>query len=169
MVFPSMGTSRLDQIDMNILTELQRSGRMTNAELADRVGLSSSPCLLRVKRLQKAGFITGYHAALDLKKLGETVTVFLEVTLSDHRINNFTVFEQGLRRFGEVMECHLVSGGFDYMVRLLVRDLTHFQTVVERLLEANLGIARYFSYIVVKTPIARSEAPLKSLFGADDE
>lgn len=152
---------------MNILVELQRNGRVTNAQLADVVGLSPSPCLLRVKRLQQSGYITGFGATVDLAKLGETITIFLEVTLSQHRRENFILFESSLRRIDEVMECHLISGGYDYLVRLVVRRLTHFQTIIESLLESNVGISKYFSYIVIKSPIRRQEYPLRLLFEED--
>lgn len=155
---------RLDRIDMNILVELQKNGRVTNAQLANAVGLSPSPCLLRVKRLQKAGYITGYAAELDLRKLGSSVTIFLEVTLTQHKRESFQLFEAGLRRHPEVIECHLISGGFDYLVKLVVRDLTHFQTLIETLLDESLGIAKYFSYVVVKSPIAFAGYPLRLLF-----
>ena len=80
-----LGGPRLDRIDLKILTQLQQSGRITNVELADAVGLSPSPCLTRVKRLEKAGYITGYGAHINLHKLGEYLTVFTEVTLTEHR------------------------------------------------------------------------------------
>lgn len=162
-----MPPAKLDRIDLKILIELQKSGRMTNTDLADAVGLSPSPCLLRVKRLQKAGIITGYSAAIDLRKLGETMQVFLEITLNQHRMESFVRFETGLRRMPEVMECHLISGGFDYLVRIVVRNLTHLQEVIEALLDASLGIAKYASYIVVKTPIETPAYPLGLLLDDD--
>ncbi len=155
---------RLDRIDMKVLVELQRNGRMTNVNLADAVGLSPSPCLLRVKRLEQAGFISGYGATINLKKLGETITVFTEITLSDHTKEYFTRFESSLRRVDEVVECHLVSGGYDYLLKFVTRGLTHYQSIIENMLERNVGIAKYFSYIVIKTPIQKSEYPLDVLF-----
>ncbi|MCA0920820.1 Lrp/AsnC family transcriptional regulator [Pseudooceanicola nanhaiensis] len=164
-----MPSPRLDRIDMNILAELQRNGRMTNAQLADAVGLSPSPCLLRVKRLQSSGIITGYGAQIDLRKLGPSITIFLEVTLTQHRSANFQRFEAGLRRRPEVVECHLISGGFDYLVKLVVRELSHYQDMMETLQEENIGIAKYFSYVVVKSPIEHGEVPLKLLFEDEGE
>src|SRR3712207_6665914 len=102
---------KLDRIDLRILSHLQKNGRITNVDLAEAVGLSASPCLMRLKRLEKAGYITGYSAHVDLRKLGETITVFTEVTLSDHRRNDFGRFEAYVRNVDEVVECHLVSGG----------------------------------------------------------
>lgn len=164
-----MPAAKIDRIDLKILIELQKRGRITNAELADAVGLSASPCLLRVKRLQKAGIIAGYGAAIDLRKLGEAIHVFLEVTLTQHRTESFAVFENGLRRMPEVVEAHLISGGFDYLVRIVVRNLTHFQEVVETMLDGGLGVAKYVSYIVVKSPIDSRVYPLKLLLEGEED
>lgn len=160
---------KLDRIDMKILAQLQRSGRMSNVNLADAVGLSASPCLLRVKRLEQAGFIAGYGAHLNLARLGETVTVYTEITLTDHTKEYFIRFETALRKIDEVMECHLVSGGYDYLVKFITRGLAHYQDIIEGLLDRNSGIAKYFSYVVIKTPIYRTAPPLDRLFGPADE
>ena len=154
---------KLDRIDINILAELQKSGRMTNAQLADRVGLSASPCLARVKRLEDGGYITGYGASINLAKLGSVQVVFASVTLSDHRLPDFVKFEQGVANVEELVECHLVSGGFDYMLKFYVQSVSHYQEVIEKLLERNIGISKYFSYIVIKSPISRNYAPVKVL------
>src|SRR6185312_1147457 len=108
---------KLDRIDLKILAQLQRTGRITNVELADAVGLSPSPCLTRVKRLEQVGYISGYGAQIDLKKLGDFVTVFTEVTLQDHRSSDFVRFESKIRNVDEIMECYLVSGGYDYLLK----------------------------------------------------
>ncbi|WP_439498583.1 Lrp/AsnC family transcriptional regulator [Bosea sp. (in: a-proteobacteria)] len=155
---------RLDRIDMKILVELQKNGRITNVNLADAVGLSPSPCLLRVKRLEQAGYIAGYGATISLPKLGETITVFTEITLTDHTKEYFIRFETALKRVEEVVECHLVSGGYDYLVKFVTRGLTHYQSLIEDMLDRNIGISKYFSYIVIKSPIQKSEYPLRTLF-----
>src|SRR6266581_3675838 len=98
---------KLDRIDLKILAQLQKSGRITNVELADAVGLSPSPCLTRVKRLEQAGYITGYGAQINLKKLGDVLLVFTEMTLSDHRRDDFARFEAAIRNVPEIIECHL--------------------------------------------------------------
>jgi DNA-binding Lrp family transcriptional regulator len=158
------GDSKLDRIDLKILVHLQRNGRITNVNLADAVGLSTSPCLLRVKRLEKAGYITGYGAQINLAKLGETVTVFTEVTLTDHKREDFIKFEAAIRTIEEIIECHLVSGGYDYLLKFITRGVAHYQSVIEGILERNIGIEKYFSYIVIKSPLVRSYHPLASLF-----
>ena len=154
---------KLDRIDINILVQLQAVGRITNVELADAVGLSPSPCLQRVKRLEAAGYIVGYGARLNLAKLTESVTVFTEVTLADHRRPDFVKFEANIRSVDEVLECHLVSGGYDYLLRFLCRSISHYQELIENLLERNIGIEKYFSYIVIKSPILKHALPIKKL------
>ena len=136
---------------------------MTNAHLADAVGLSASPCLQRVKRLEAGGYITGYGAHVNLGKLTENITVFTEVTLIDHRKEDFVRFESNLRNVEELMECHLVSGGYDYLLRFVSRNINHYQERMENLLERNIGIEKYFSYIVLKSLIVKSVLPLKAL------
>ena len=155
---------KLDRLDLRILTQLQKNGRMTNVDLADAVSLSPSPCLIRVKRLEQAGYIAGYGAHLRLEKLGDTLTVFTEVTLNDHHREDFFRFETAIRDVDEIMECHLVSGGYDYLLRFLTRGVNHYQQVIEGLLERNIGIEKYFSYIVIKSPFVKTYNPLGKLF-----
>ena len=155
---------KLDRLDFRILAHLQRNGRVTNVELADAVGLSPSPCLSRVKRLENSGYITGYGAHIALAKLGSTLTVFTEVTLKDHRSGDFSRFEQRARNVPEIVECHLASGGYDYLVRFIARDVGHYQQVIEQILESDFGIEKYFSYIVIKSPIIKRFDPIDSLF-----
>ncbi|MDZ3992860.1 Lrp/AsnC family transcriptional regulator [Pseudomonas sp. Teo4] len=157
------GLLKLDRIDINILVELQKDGRMTNVSLADAVGLSASPCLQRVKRLEAAGFISSYKAHLNLAKITESVTVFTEVSLSDHKREDFAKFESNIRLVDEVLECHLISGGYDYLVRFMTRSIQHYQEVIEELLDRNIGIAKYFSYIVIKSPVMKEGVPLRKL------
>ena len=159
---------KLDRIDIKILAELQKNGNMTNANLAISVGLSASPCLQRVKRLEAAGVISGYGAYVNLAKLTTTVTVFTEIMLCDHRREDFVRFEANLRDFDEITECHLVSGGYDYLLKFLVKDIGHYQEVVEKLLDRNIGIEKYFSYIVIRTPFVKHAVPLDKLLSDDD-
>ncbi len=154
---------KLDRIDIKILAELQKNGNITNANLANAVGLSPSPCLQRVKRLESSGVISGYGAHLNLAKLTTTVTVFTEVMLQDHRREDFIRFEANVREIDEIIECHLVSGGYDYLLKFLVGNIGHYQEVVERLLDLNLGIEKYFSYIVIRSPFVKHAAPLDRL------
>jgi DNA-binding Lrp family transcriptional regulator len=158
------GAFKLDRIDIRILSQLQQSGRIANVDLADAVGLSPSPCLIRVKRLEKAGYVTGYGAHIELEKIGNVQLVFTQVTLSDHRREDFAKFEAAIRKIDEIIECHLVSGGYDYLLRFLTRGVNHYQEVIEGLLERNIGIAKYFSYIVIKSPFIKTHCPIERLF-----
>ncbi|RWA65485.1 Lrp/AsnC family transcriptional regulator [Mesorhizobium sp.] len=155
---------KLDKIDIKILAQLQKNGRLTNVELADLVNLSQSPCLMRVKKLQAEGFITGYSAQIDVAKLGQTLTVFTEVTLKHHQHNDFARFLIAIQKVDSVIECHLVSGGYDYLVKFVTAGITEYQTIMERLIELDIGIDKYFSFVVLKSPIAKSHLPLDTIF-----
>jgi DNA-binding Lrp family transcriptional regulator len=137
-------------------------------ELADAVGLSPSPCLTRVKRLEKAGYITGYGAHIQLEKLGSVQMVFTQITLSDHRREDFIKFESYIRNVDEVIECHLVSGGFDYLVKFITRSVVDYQSVMEALLQARIGIDKYFSFIVIKSPMVKDYFPIDKLYVSHD-
>ena len=160
---------KLDRIDLRILTHLQQNGRTTNVNLADAVGLSASPCLMRVKRLEKAGYITGYSAQIQLQKLGNTLMVFTEVTLADHRAPDFARFEAAIRKVDEITECHLVSGGYDYLLKFVTRSVGDYQALIERLLELQIGIEKYFSYIVIKSVFMKQSLPLETYFAPDPD
>lgn len=160
--------AKLDRIDLKILAELQKNGRITNVDLADAVGLSPSPCLTRVKRLEQAGYIAGYGAQLELRKLGDVLLVFTEMTLSDHRRDDFARFEAAIRNIPEIVECHLVSGGYDYLLKFVTNGVNHYQSVIESMLERNIGIEKYFSYIVIKSPFVKRHYPIERLFAQDD-
>jgi DNA-binding Lrp family transcriptional regulator len=158
---------KLDRIDVKILSELQKNGNITNANLANTIGLSPSPCLQRVKRLEASGIISGYGAHLDLSKLTSTVTVFTEVMLKDHRREDFIRFEANARELEEIVECHLVSGGYDYLLKFLVGNIGHYQETVEKLLDLNVGIEKYFSYIVIRSPFVKHTVPLDKLLSEE--
>lgn len=158
-----VGPPKLDRIDINILANLQKNSRLTNVELAGAVGLSPSPCLSRVKRLEKSGYIAGSNARLDLSKLVDHITVFTEITLNDHRREDFIIFEAAIRRYETLQECHLVSGGFDYMLKIVARSVAHYQHIMESILDRNIGVDKYFSYIVIKSVFDREYVSIKAL------
>jgi len=155
---------KLDRLDFKILSYLQDHGRVTNVGLADAIGLSASPCLSRLKRLEDAGYIRSYGARVALEKLGDYLTVFTEVTLADHRIADFDRFLARAREIVEIVECHHVSGGYDYFLKVVARSVVHYQQIFESLLESDAGIEKYFSYIVLDSPIMRDVYPIDSLF-----
>lgn len=158
------GEPKLDRIDLRILAHLQKNGRLTNIDLAEAVGLSASPCLTRVKRLEKAGYISGYGAHLQMQKLGSLLVIFTEVTLSDHRVIDFARFEGAVRKVDQIMECHKVSGGYDYLLKFVTRGVNDYQELMERLLGLEIGIEKYFSYIVIKSIFVKQFYPLESYF-----
>ncbi len=155
---------KLDRIDIKILHELQKNGRITNVELAELVNLSLSPCLMRVKKLQAEGFITSYSAHINIGKLGQTLTVFTEVTLKNHRQIDFARFLAAVEKLDSVIECHLVSGGYDYLLKFVTGSIGEYQTIMERLIDMDIGIDKYFSFVVLKSPIVKPHMPLTSLF-----
>lgn len=155
---------KLDRIDIRILHELQKNGRITNVELAELVNLSPSPCLMRVKKLQAGGYIEGYSAQINVGKLGQTLTVFTEITLKNHRQIDFARFLAAVEKVDQIVECHLVSGGYDYLLKFITAGIGEYQQIMERLTDMEIGIDKYFSFVVLKSPIVKSYMPLTSLF-----
>jgi len=140
---------KLDARDIAILRVLSTEGRISKAALAERVGLSPTPCWNRLKRLEDAGLIEGYGARIALRKLGPHVTVFVAVELADHTAATFRVFEAALEHHDEVVACWALGGGFDA-----------YQRLIDAMLEARIGLARYFSYIVTKPVKGPAPPPL---------
>lgn len=127
---------KLDRIDWMILRELQADGRMTNVELASRVGISAPPCLRRVRALEKAGFILGYHAHLNGKLLGYDLEAYAMVRLTSQAEADLVAFEALARRWSIVRECAMLSGDIDFMLKCVAPDLTSFQNFIIRDLTA---------------------------------
>lgn len=148
-----------DKIDSAILDELQRNGRLSNVELADLVGLSESACLRRVKNLETRGVITHYAAHLDEKAVGLPGTVFVRVSLVSQREEQLLTFEEAVSHVPEVMECYLMSGDVDYIVRVVVCDAPDYERVHHTL--TNLpGVDRVHSSFALRTILRRSRLPL---------
>ncbi|MHB1305282.1 MAG: Lrp/AsnC family transcriptional regulator [Acidiphilium sp.] len=125
--------SHLDDIDRRILTELQENGRMTNVELASRAGISPPPCLRRVRRLEEAGLIRGYHAETDPQKLGWQIQFFAIVGLDSQRQSVLDAFETLVGSWEELRECHMIRGGNDFLLRFVARDAAHENRLTEQL------------------------------------
>ncbi|WP_292514651.1 Lrp/AsnC family transcriptional regulator [Mesorhizobium sp.] len=142
---------KLDQIDLKILDAVQRDGRITKLALADKVGLSPTPCWMRLRKLEKAGIVTGYHARIAMRAVAPVATVLMEVTLASHRQADFDRFERVIRDVPEIVACWSVGGGVDYLLKVMARDIDAYQRLVDTLLEREIGIDRYFTYIVTKT------------------
>lgn len=151
---------KLDDIDLLILATLQREGRITKAALAESVHLSPTPCWTRLKRLEKGGYIKGYHAEIALDRLANFTTVMVVVALKQHRLMDFERFEKGMRATEEVTECLATGGGLDYLLKIVVPDIDTYQRLMDRLLSEELGIDRYFTYVVTRTVKTSPQAPV---------
>ena len=156
----------LDRFDLKILAHLEREGRCSNVELADAVGLSQSPCLVRTKRLQEVGVIRGYGADIALEKIGRHVIVFSEVTLGSHRPADFRKFEQAADRYDEILDWFNVSGGYDYLLKIVAPSVAHFQELMERLLQDDVGIWNFTSRIVLRQRAGKRTHPLALIAAA---
>lgn len=146
----------MDGKDRQILRELQRDGRLTNAELADRVNLSPSPCLRRVRNLEKAGVIERYVALVDREAAGYPVTAFVQVTLARHDREVVDTFEQRMRETPQILSCHLLTGSSDYLLQIVVAGLDDYETFMRETLHTTPGIATIntsFVYGTVKDTV----------------
>lgn len=140
----------LDRTDLRILDILQREGRISMTELGERIGLSTSPCAERVKRLERAGTISGYHARVDPRALGKTLLVFVEITLAQKSGDVFDRVRRELMAVPEVMECHLVAGSFDYLIKARLQDMADYRDLLDHLLR-RIGVpAQSHSYVVME-------------------
>ncbi len=145
------------------MTVLSAEGRITNAQLAERVGLSASPCWERVRKLEKAGIIDGYQARIGLRKLAPVLTVFVTVELTDHTAAAFRTFEGHIAALPEVAACWALGGGFDYLMQVVARDIDAYQTLMDRILDADVGLERYFTYVVTKAVKDAGVPPFETL------
>lgn len=146
-----MPGQRLDSIDRQILTLLQGNGRMTNVELASRVGISPPPCLRRVRALEAAGYIRGYHAELDAPKLGFEVKVFAQVRLRSQAEADLLAFEELARDWPYVRECHMLSGEVDFLLKCVAPDLSAFQRFLTERLTAAPNVASVKTSLVIRS------------------
>lgn len=143
----------LDSKDLQILTELQQNARLSNQELSERVNLSPSPCLRRVKLLEERGVIKGYTALVDQKAFGLPLTVFIHIKLDQHSEEAVRTFERSVETIEEILDCFLMTGGVDYLLRMVTKDLDAYENFVRKTLHAIPGIASIdtsFAYGVVK-------------------
>ncbi|MGE8637693.1 winged helix-turn-helix transcriptional regulator [Achromobacter sp. Bel] len=140
----------LDRIDLKILDILQREGRISVTELADRVSLSATPCSDRIKRMEREGVITGYHARVNPAALGKNLLVFLEIKLSAKSGDVFDKVKKELLYVPEVMECHLVSGDFDYLVKARLTEMNEYRRLLGEILKRLPASAESRSYVVME-------------------
>ena len=154
---------KLDAIDLRILDAIQRDGRITKLALAEKAGLSPTPCWLRLRKLEKAGIVSGYHARVAVRKVAPVASVMMEVTLGAHRQADFDRFERAVATIPEIVACWSVGGGVDYFLKIMAPDIDAYQRFVDGLLDRELGIDRYFTYIVTKTVKDETVLPLDTL------
>jgi Lrp/AsnC family transcriptional regulator of ectoine degradation len=154
---------KLDPIDLRILEAIQRDGRITKLALAEKVGLSATPCWTRLRKLERAGIVSGYHARIAARVIAPVATVMMEVTLGAHRQADFDLFERSVREVPEIIACWALGGGVDYLLKIMTRDIDAYQRLVDSLLQREIGIARYFTYIVTRPVKEETVLPIANL------
>ncbi|HTJ89395.1 MAG TPA: Lrp/AsnC family transcriptional regulator [Acidocella sp.] len=154
----------LDEIDRRIISELQGDGRMTNVELARRAGISPPPCLRRVRRLEEAGYIQGYHAQTDGQKLGWQISFFVIVGLESQKQAVLDGFESLVASWPEVRECHMIRGGGDFLLKLVARDAAHENQLTAKLTSAP-HVAKVQTLQTIRTSRALAGVPMERVHG----
>jgi len=157
----SSSNKSLDRIDKNILVELQKDGRLSNVELSKRVGLSPTPCLERVKRLEKEKFIAGYKAVLNPLKLEAALLVFVEITLTKTSPDVFDDFAKAVEEVDVIQECHLVSGDFDFLLKTRVKDMLAYRELLGDTLLRLPAVSESRTYVVMDEIKSSNMLPIK--------
>jgi DNA-binding Lrp family transcriptional regulator len=158
-----MPLTRLDEIDRKILAELQADGRMTNVELARRVGISAPPCLRRVRTLEEQGYIRGYHASVDARELGFEVQVFAMVGLQSQAEADLSAFEARCRAWSLVRECHMLNGEVDFILKCVAPDLLTFQRFLTEELTAAKNVGSVKTSLVIRAAKVEPGVPFDIL------
>ena len=152
----------MDNLDKKILEQLQKDARITNVALAESVNLSPAPCLRRVRDLEDQKVITGYTALLDPEKVGWNVSVFIEVRLEKQVLEQLKIFEETIEQYPEVMECYLMTGTFDYLLRVIAKDLNSLQSFITNKLASIPNVSKMRSSIALKQIKYRTDLPVES-------
>ena len=152
----------LDSIDRRLLAELQAEGRVTNVDLARRVGLTAPPCLRRVRSLEEDGVIKGYHADLDASRLGFTITVFAMVSLKSQAEEDLRAFENHIKALPEVRECHMLNGEIDFILKIVSKDLQSFQEFLTSKLTPAPNVASVKTSLTIRTAKHEPGVPLEA-------
>lgn len=151
----------LDQVDLDILRLLQQDGRLSNARIAEQLALSETPCWRRLRRLEAEGYIGGYQANLNRRKLGFGVLAFVQVSFSSHSGDSVERFEQAIRAIPEVLACHNITGESDYLLQIVARDLDHYAQLVDSGLRRLPGVAFIRSSLSLREVKASHQLPLQ--------
>jgi DNA-binding Lrp family transcriptional regulator len=146
-----MANLNLDSIDLKLLAELQADGRITNVDLASKVGLTAPPCLRRMRTLEQSGVIKSYHAHIDPASLGYTITVFAMVSLKSQAEEDLKAFEQHVRSLPDVRECHMLNGEIDFILKILARDLQSFQELLTSQLTSAPNVSSVKTSLTIRT------------------
>jgi len=152
---------KLDKIDRRILRDLQADGRMTNVKLAERAGISAPPCLRRVRALEEAGLIKGYHADLDAQALGFGVTVFAQVGLSSQAEPDLKAFEELVQSWPQVRECHMLAGETDFLLKVVAKDWDSYQKFLTHELTAAPNVNHVKSALAIRSSKALPGVPIE--------
>ena len=164
-----MAGDKLDAVDVRILALLQKNGRIKKVELASAIGLSLSSCWDRLQKMEQAGYVRGYRGEIDLARLVKTELIFTTLTLQHHTSAHFARFEQVVKTIPEVLACHAVGGGIDYILQIIARNITHYQEIIDDLLTREIGISVYFTYVVTKTVKRFEGYPIAELLEGSGE
>lgn len=151
----------LDRVDRTILHEIQRNGRITNAQLAERISLSESACLRRVRALESSGILRGYVGLVDQSMVGYPDNVFITITLHSQQQRDLANFEDAVKALPEVMECYLMSGAADYLLRVIVADARDYERIHSQHLTRLPGVARVQSNFALRTVTKKTELPVR--------
>lgn len=154
---------KLDKLDVKILQALQRDGRMTKLRLAEAINLSPTPCWVRLNRLEEAGVIRGYSAHINIGKFARATSILVTVSLARHRLVDMQEFERAVQSIPEIVECYATGGGFDYLLRIITRDIESYEAIIGSLLTASVGIERYFTYVVTRAVKENGDIPVETL------
>jgi Lrp/AsnC family leucine-responsive transcriptional regulator len=155
---------QLDRIDKRILAELQHNARISNQELADKVGLSPSPCLRRVRQLEESGLISGYSTQLDASKLGLKLMALVQISMDRHTPDRFEQFEASIRQWPQVLECILITGqAADYQLKILVRDMEEYHDFLLNKLTRIPGVTGVQSSFVLRQVVSTTAVPLEAM------
>ena len=150
----------VDRIDKKILTELQVNGRISNIDLSKKVGLSPTPCLERVRRLERTGVIEGYQAVLNAEAVGANMLVFVEITLEKTAQDVFSDFSKAVEKLDEILECHLVSGSFDYLLKTRVKNMASYRKLLGETLLKLPSVSASRTYVVMEEVKSNRPIPI---------
>jgi Lrp/AsnC family leucine-responsive transcriptional regulator len=146
-----MNTEQLDRIDLRILAALEADARLSMAALAEQVGLTKTPVIARVRRLEAEGFIRGYSAIIDRERLGEGHIAFVQVTLSDTRSAALQAFNQAVQSIREIEQCHMIAGGFDYLLKVRTKDMGAYRRILGEKISALPHVSQTSTFAVMET------------------